>query len=216
MIFFSDKKFPISILWPDRTIYEEIPAFLPTGKYVFYTDTFDFDETYSPIIVRKSSGYGKDLSKKEDFLEVFVSIKENVFLTDEQKESLLKKEDKEFWKLIKLLTVTPLTKKFYKNREYISSYALFEHIFKGYGKTYKIYREMGVPHEVAMSSLISMFTSCLMEDKNLDVKYNPWFSNLVKSQRKYFTNFQMALLSYARSDRREIDFFTFLLEIYPY
>lgn len=215
MIYCSKDRTPITLMWPDRRIYEEIPTFLPTGKYVFYTDSLNFDPSYKPIVVKKLTNMGKDISTKEGFLDVLIFTR-NLTLSSEYKEMLLSLDDNSFWKFSKILCVATVPKTELTTKKPSEAYQLFEHIFKGYGRTFEVYRRMKVSHRSAISSLTSMFCSCLLTDEELKAKYTTWFLSVTRENRKYFTHFQKCLLNYLQSKRREVDFLSFLVEIFPY
>lgn len=215
MIYCAEDKIPITLLWPSRKIYEDIPSFLPKGDYVFYTDNLSFDDKYNPIIVKKSLNIGKNISNKKDFLDVLIFTR-NLNLNEEYRDLILQLDDCSFWKAVKILCVTTISKTDLLVKKPLESYALYEHIFKGYSRTFEIFYNMKESHNQAISSLITMFCACLLSEEELVQKYKIWFSSVTRENKKYFSHFQRCLLSYLQSNRREIDFLTFLEEIFPY
>jgi len=210
----ASNKSQIYLLFPSYTVYEDnIPEFIPKGKYVLYANS-NISSDKDVIFISKCEGI--DISKKDGFLKVLDS---RLFLglDPEMSKKLLSLDSNQFWKTVKIFLVHEIQKKKFDSMVGYGSYVLFEHISDGFLKTYKIYKKMKCNYNIVVSSLITMFTNCIIDDQELEEKgYTYWYISIIKENRKYFKQFRNAVLRYSLSKKREFDFFTFLAEMDKY
>jgi len=202
----------IGLLFPEHRVYEDdIPEFLPDGKFVLYGEKNLTPEDSNIVFISKTEGV--DISEKKGFIQALNSLR---FMPVEEEilEKLVRLDVQQFWKIVKMILVCEISKKTYEDVVGVGSYALFEHLHKGYQKTFFIYKKTKQNHRVLMSSLLSMYQNCSLEDSEIEQKnFKPWFTSVVKENRRYYNRFLSNSFKYAMSPQREVDFLTFLVDM---
>ncbi len=212
-MFSSETKHSINLLWPDRVILEDpIPEFLPEGRYIFYSDSTNFSRDQDYIIVKKTTEIGVNLSSKDQFFEVLLSIRK-IKISDKKKEQVLGLRDSEFWRVMKIMSVTKKVPELRK--EGIPIYQFYEQLHKGLHITFPLYVQSGEHHMSILTSLVTFFGACSLSRDELEKQYSTWFSSTVLNNRIYLPLFRKNMIRFLLSEQKEADFLLFLLDMRP-
>jgi len=193
----------LAILWPDAHIFEDdLPFFLPEGRIVFYSKRPPRSEV-DVIQVYKSTGTIA-LHEKKGFLD---ALEQEVGIDPGHKALFMALDETHFWPLVKTWTVTPLPKKMLMEQGNQGVVKLFRDLFRGFRPAYCWYKELGLPHQRVLLSLITMMNSTKNPD---NPKYAHRYQKLLRENGRKMPTFKRALREYVESPQREVDFLSFL------
>jgi hypothetical protein len=88
-----------------------------------------------------------------------------------------------------------------------SVWKLFKALFGNFAEKYRLYREIGVPHQRLFASVVTMMSKVL--DLGNPV-INGNYRQVLMGYKPYYVLFRKRALEYVLSDRSEFDFLTFL------
>ena len=151
----------LGLLFPGVPAFKDMLPPFQKGRVIVFSEKILNPAPYQELIQVKRAG-GIRLDTKEGFLE-YVEIGRKVSLTAKQRESLLALDDLEYWELAKLvMRGSRRAIKMVESRG--STFLLFKDLFSTFEISYKLYRETATPHEVVVSSLVTMMMKCASVD----------------------------------------------------
>lgn len=218
MMYSAKTKDILYILFPEYYIYEdELPSFLPDGKYILYGGINRCPEetdTLKVIFISKNINHMPDLSKKDTLINYLISDRD-VFFEKDAIDVVLKMDFNVFWRTVPYFILEKkITPRDLSDVSSIGVYTLFEHISSGFVKTYPLYKKINQNYKTILSALVTMFSFCIDENLKASTKeHSPWFLGVISQNKKYLKKFKSSIIKYLNSDQSEMDFFTFLYDM---
>lgn len=194
----------LAVFFPGYRIYVDyLPPFPPGDKIILLSDRAVKDSAPFDIIQIAQSGK-RSLADRVSAID-FVGIKFGQ-IPERYRQYLMRLENDEFWKEIKLFSV--LKKPTITEKDMDDSiFFLFKDLFGDFNTSYSHYLKIGKNPRFVLQSLCTM----MLKAKNPDASnYNPGYKLTLKHNQQHIGRFKNAILNLGLTLMEEPDFIIFL------
>ncbi len=197
----------VAYLFPEyRWVWYPYTPFVTEHKLIVVCDIErDMYPHKECIYLTKHSGVKVDT--KEGFLTL---LSERWALDDKLRGTLLSIEEPEFWEVAKYFWLMGTLPTGEMESPTGSVFKMFRTLFRDYGETYCTYKCLGKSYKAVFSGLISMMLRTQQELVTQEA--SDTYKKVQQENRLYYSWFRRCVVEYMSSERRELDFLSFLWE----